>query len=159
MDTGPFPTKPRYGFVTPRLVCVSFVTSRISVKDILDQVEGLAEKLAPQALALFRLTLFGLFRPLGHGGVVSGPRPHWRGGWPRGIAAQRLHLMKRRAAGAAGQFVPLAAGQNQRRAGAAIAAGRDFRALWNGRLRYLGKDAYRATAAAFETLSEPNCPA
>ena len=69
-----------------------------------------------------------------------------------------FHLVQRRPAGAAGQFVPAACGQFQR---PATARSRSRWQSWSGRASAVLQGrviAYNATAAAFETLSDPNPP-
>ena len=90
-------------------------------------------------------------------GRPVGPRPGrplWQG---RHRPFRRLDPLQGRARSSNRPVLPqFAPSENQRRAGAAIAAGRDLACRHPPLLSVPG--GYRAIAAAFETLSEPNPP-
>ena len=123
-----------------------------SIKNIVNHIPGLAQKMRHPRLFLRFLLLFLRFGPF----RIN--RARWFHFWFFGLRRRHdLQIMQRRATGRTGQLVPLFPLQHQRRAGAAITTGRNlclhvqpfFRAL---------RATYRATAAAFETLSDPNPP-
>jgi hypothetical protein len=76
------------------------------------------------------------------------------------VGLEPFHLVKRRAAGPAGQFMPATRRELQHLAAAAIGTGGDLGLVGHRRSpAQSGLNAYRLTAAALETLSDPKAPA